>query len=106
MRRTAVLLALPAVTLLLPAQPASAACVSGTGVTACPPVYACFPNGTVSVRVVGVGTGTASCGGGVAGCLSFRVSCTDCATTTAAGTLTCEATHSAVAICTVTVAAT
>jgi hypothetical protein len=106
MRRTAVLLVLPAAIAFVPAQPASAACVSSSGVTACPPVYTCFPNGTVSVRVVGVGSGTASCGGGVAQCFSFRASCNASDTVQSSGTLTCSATGTAVAACTVTIAAT
>ena len=104
MRRTPMLLALPALAMLLPAQPASAACVSGTGVTACPPVYDCVAGSVVVVTVVGVGTGTASCGGAVASCYAFRAGCTRSATAQSAGTLTCAATHNAVAFCTVTVA--
>lgn len=106
MRRTALFLVLPAAIALLPTSPASAACVSSSGVTACPTVFACFPNGTVSVRVVGIGSGSASCGGGVASCASFRVSCTRSDTVTGTGTLTCSSSGTAVAYCSVTIAAT
>ena len=106
MRRSAILLTLPAVIALLPAQSASAACVSSSGVTACPTIYNCFPNGTVSVTVVGVGSGTASCGGGVASCFSPRVNCDASDTVQSTGTLSCSSTGTAVAICTVTIAAT
>lgn len=105
MRRTAMLLVLPAALAVLPADAASAACVSSSaGVTVCPTVFVCLPGSIVSVSVVGVGTGTASCGGAVADCISFRVSCSAIDTAQSTGTLTCTATHKAVATCTVTVA--
>lgn len=101
MRRAVLVLTLPAA-LLLPAPSASAACVSSTGVTACPPVYTCGPGSVVSVVVTGVaGTGSASCGGATADCIAFRFGCNATATASSYGVLTCSSSHTVVATCTV-----
>lgn len=106
MRRTVMLLSLPAA-LLLPAEPANAVCVSSTGVTVCPTVFTCGPGSIVQMTAVGVsGRGTASCGGGVASCPVFRVGCNAIDTATSFGVLTCAAEGQVVATCTVTIAAT
>lgn len=106
MRRSVLLLSLPAA-LLLPAESANAACVSSTGITVCPPVYTCGPGSFVQVTVVGVsGRGTASCGGGTASCPVFRVGCTALDRASSFGVLTCSAEGQVVATCTVTLAAT
>ena len=104
MRRRTALLAVPVLLTVLPANSASAACVSSSGITACPRVYTCVAYSTVTVTVVGSGNGTASCGGGTAFCTSFRVECSDTATSTSSGVLTCSSTGTAVATCTVTLA--
>lgn len=87
-RRAALLLTLPAA--LLHAPTASAACVTSTGITVCPPVYTCGPGSIVTVTVVGVGAGSASCGGATATCYSFRAACSDTATASSYGVLTCS----------------
>lgn len=96
------LLPLAAVLALTPG-PASAGvgqCVSSGGVTVCPSaVMRCTPGDTVAVRVAGIGTGRASCGGMAAECYSFRVTCDDTAGPTSSGILTCYADQNAVAYC-------
>lgn len=105
MRRTVLLLTLPA-TLLLPAPSASAACVSSTGITVCPPVHRCGPGSVVTVVITGVaGYGSASCGGATAECIAFRFGCSDVATASSTGVLTCTSSRTVVATCTVSPAA-
>ena len=103
--RRLVVLALPVLLGLVPTSSANAACVSSSGITACPTVFTCTPNSTIRVTVVGSGSGTASCGGGTATCYSFRVTCSDDARATSFGVLTCSSTGTAVATCSVVVAA-
>lgn len=107
MRRPIVLLAVPTAMFLLPAPSASAVCVSSTGITVCPTIYTCGPGSVISMTAVGTtGRGTASCGGGTASCMVFRVGCNALGTATSAGILTCSATGTVVATCSVTIAAT
>ena len=76
---------------LAPVTPASAgagACVVTAGVPAC--VGTCSPGDTITVTVIGNGSGTASCGGATASCASLRVACTDSDRATSFGVLTCS----------------
>lgn len=102
MRRSFVLLAVPAAAFLLPAPSASAACTSSSGVTVCPPVYTCGNGSIVTVQVVGgIGRGTASCDGASATCTVIRALCTASDNATSSGVLSCSSTGNVVAICTV-----
>lgn len=86
---------------LAPVAPASAGpatCTVTNGFPVC--AGTCRSGDTISVRVVGIGQGVASCGGVSPDCYSARVSCTDSATATSSGALTCSGASSAVVFCT------
>lgn len=65
-----------------------ATCVVTAGIPAC--VGTCSPGDTVTVTVIGNGSGTASCGGATASCASLRAACTDSERATSFGVLTCS----------------
>jgi hypothetical protein len=98
----ALLLAVPAV----PASASPAECVATSSLPVC--AGTCRAGETISVTSVGAfAHGTANCGGAAASCSAFRGSCTDTATATSSGPLTCTLeSGSGVAYCDVKIAST
>lgn len=80
----AILAAVP----VAPAHAGPAECVVADGFPVC--VGTCSFNDVITVRAVGGGSGTASCGGATASCFAFRGTCTDSARATGSGSLTCS----------------
>lgn len=74
-----------------PAHAGPAVCVSALNVPVC--AGTCQSGDPITVIVLGVSaTGTASCGGGSAGCTAFKAPCTDGGTAGGSGQLHCGGT--------------
>lgn len=94
------LLAVSAAVPTTPAVAGPAYCVVTAGFPVC--AGTCRPGEPVSVQATGSGGtyGTASCGGASAHCTVFRVTCSDSATATGSGSLSCSGTAQVV-VCSV-----
>ena len=89
---------------IAPAHAGPAACVVTSGIPVC--AGNCSTGDPVDVYVVGVGSGTAYCGGSAAAsCPSFRGACTGSGRAPSGGALTCRGT-APVVICVVGIQAT